>query len=583
MQLSCNATTRTMAAHSSPVASHSQASHQFLQILKRLAMTGVVCGGLCQTPHAFAEAAVAAPDEYGAETARFILSHGGNAVDAAVATAFTLAVTFPEAGNLGGGGFATVWFKGQAYFVDYREVAPLRAYRDMYLNKNGDVIDGLSTTGALASGVPGTVMGLWELHHKFGQLSWQADLAPALRYASEGFMVSASLAAAANETTEDLRGKTNFADFYGKMKPNRPFKQPLLADVLKRIQAKGPQDFYHGVTAKLLIKDIQQQGGIISLQDLAQYRVHWRKPLIGQFYDYQVITAPPPSSGGIALLTLLGMKQRLHETFAGLTLNSPDYVHLIAEIEKRVFADRGEVLGDPDFYQVPVAQLLDSHYMDNRVKGISLARITPTEQVKPGVSMHHNTTHFSIVDHDGNAVANTYTLNDEFGARTVSSHTGILLNNEMDDFSVKAGVPNIYGVIGGEANAIAPKKHPLSSMTPSILLKGNKPALVIGTPGGSRIFTSVFQVITNWHDFGMPLRDSVNAIRFHHQLLPSNLIYEEPYGELNSATKNALIQRGYYFENQGWNGDIEAIALEHGHWSAVSDPRGRGVALRIDE
>jgi gamma-glutamyltranspeptidase / glutathione hydrolase len=538
---------------------------------------------ICAPNTAHAEAAVASPDAYGASTAKLILAQGGNAVDAAVAMAFTLAVTFPEAGNLGGGGFATVWFKGQSYFVDYREVAPLRASRDMYLDAHHEVIDGLSTTGALAAAVPGTVKGLWELHQRFGKLSWRADLAPAVRLASDGFKVSPELASAAADTSEDLHGKTNFQATYGRMRAEQVFKQPELAQVLTRIQKLGPRDFYDGVTAHLLTKDIQQQGGILSLKDLHSYQVHWRTPLLGHYAGYEVITAPPPSSGGIALLTMLGMKQELASAFTGVKHNSADYVHLIAEIEKRVFADRGEVLGDPDFYPVPVAQLLNPQYIAQRAQGISLSVLTPTSEVKPGISVHHNTTHFSVVDHDGNAVSNTYTLNDEFGARTVSAHTGILLNNEMDDFSIKPGVPNIYGVIGGEANAIAPKKHPLSSMTPTILVKDGQPVMIVGTPGGSRIFTSVFQVITNWQDFKMPLKDAVSAVRFHHQLLPENLIFEEPYGTLDSATKAQLSARGYLFENQGWNGDIEAIAWQDGHWAAMSDPRGRGVAMTIQK
>jgi len=527
------------------------------------------------------EAAVAAPDPYGAKTAEYILKKGGNAVDAAVATAFTLAVTFPEAGNLGGGGFATVWFNHQGYFVDYRESAPLKASRDMYLNSHGEVQDGLSTTGALAAGIPGTVKGLWELHQLFGVLPWAQVLEPAINYAKNGFVVSNDLGEAGQANATELKDATNFASTFGKMQAGKRFRQPALAAVLTRISRHGQRGFYEGMTAHQLVHDVQKMGGIWTDEDLRQYQVHWREPLIGTWSGYQIVTAPPPSSGGIALLSLLGMKERLGSSFTGLKLNGPEYVHLIAEIEKRVFADRGEVLGDPDFYAVPVLALLDPKYLDQRASEISKDKLTPTLDVKPGISVHHNTTHFSIVDHQGNAVSNTYTLNDEFGARVVSQHTGILLNNEMDDFSAKPGVPNIYGVIGGEANAIAPKKRPLSSMTPTIILKDSKVNMVIGTPGGSRIFTSVFQVITDWYDYHLSLQDAVAAVRFHHQLLPENLIFEEPFGGLDEATKNALRARGYQFENQGWNGDIQAIALQHDHWVAVSDPRGRGQSIVI--
>jgi gamma-glutamyltranspeptidase/glutathione hydrolase len=547
-------------------------------------LSAVLISALLALPlNVYADAAVAVSDQYGTQSAKWALTHGGNAVDAAVATAFTLAVTFPEAGNLGGGGFATVWFKGQAYFLDYREAAPAKASRNMYLDSHGNVIEDLSTTGALAAGVPGTVRGLWELHHRFGQLPWKDVLRPAIEYAENGFTVPPTLADAVAETIKDLHGKTNFAQYYQGMHAQEVFKQPLLAQVLKRIQAEGPKGFYEGRTAEDFIAAIRSQNGIINFADLKHYQAHWREPLIQPWLDYQIVTAPPPSSGGVALLSLLGMKQRLSTEFANVALNSADYVHLTAEMEKRIFADRGEIFGDPDFVSMPIKALLDPNYLDQRVVGISKDHLTPTGSVKPGFSHHHNTTHFSIVDHDGNAVSNTYTLNDEFGARTVAGKTGVLLNNEMDDFSIKAGVPNIYGVIGGDANAIAPHKRPLSSMTPTIVLKDGHPVMVIGTPGGSRIFTSVYQVIVNWHDYHLPLYDAVSQPRFHHQLLPDNLIFEEPYMSLNSATKDQLMTRGYHFENQGWNGDIQALAIDHDHWVAVSDPRGRGVSAVINE
>jgi len=297
---------------------------------------------------------------------------------------------------------------------------------------------------------------------------------------------------------------------------------------------------------------------------------------------YHVITAPLPSSGGMALLSLLAMKADLARAFAGVPLNSAQYVHLLAEMEKRVFADRAAYFGDPDFGATPVAQLLDPAYLARRAREVSSGAPTPTAAVHPGLetgsTAHHDTTHFSIVDRAGNAVSNTYTLNDDFGSGAVVRGAGFLLNNEMDDFSAKPGAANLYGVVGGDANAIAPGKRPLSTMTPTILTEHGRAALVIGTPGGSRIATWIFQVITDWHDFRMPLAAAVAAPRIHHQLLPPYTLFEEPYATLDPAVRAALVQRGYVFVNQGWNGDIEAIAAGASGTVAASDPRGRGVA-----
>lgn len=527
-------------------------------------------------------AAVAAPDRYGAETAARILGAGGNAVDAAIAVAFTLAVTYPEAGNLGGGGFAALWIDGKAYFLDYRERAPGSATAGMYLDAAGNVVPDASTVGAGAAGVPGTVAGLWDLHRRFGRLPWRADLAPAIRYAHEGFRVSPLLVAMRDARARELAGRTNFLDYFGALAPEATFRQPQLERTLKAIAAEGPQAFYAGHTAELIVAEMARSHGHISARDLGAYRPVWREPLEGNWAGYHVITAPLPSSGGIALLSLLAMKADLAPAFAGVPLNSVQYVHLLAEIEKRVFADRASYLGDPDFGAAPVAQLLDPAYLARRAREVSTGAPTPTASVRPGLGAvsgaHHDTTHFSIVDSAGNAVSNTYTLNDDFGSGQVVTGAGFLLNNEMDDFSVKPGTANIYGVVGGDANAIAPGKRPLSTMTPTILTEHGHVALVIGTPGGSRIATWVFQVITDWHDFHMPLAAAVAAPRIHHQLLPPNTLFEEPYATLDPAVRAALVQRGYVFVNQGWNGDIEAIAVGPSGTVAASDPRGRGVA-----
>jgi gamma-glutamyltranspeptidase / glutathione hydrolase len=533
------------------------------------------------TGHAAAPApaaAVAAPDRYSADAGAKILNAGGNAADAAVAIAFTLAVTYPEAGNLGGGGFATVMFDGKADFLDYRERAPAGASAGMYLDAAGKVIPDASTVGAGASGVPGTVAGLWELHRRFGRLSWQTDLAPAVRYAEHGFRVGRMLVEKRDERAAEFRDRTNFLTYFGRLAGGATFRQPELAATLKRIAADGPRGFYAGRTAVLLLTEMGRSHGHIAATDLEAYRVVWRKPLEGEWAGYHVITAPLPSSGGIVLLSMLAMKADLAPAFAGVSLNSVQYVHLVAEIEKRVFADRASYLGDPDFTEAPVAQLLEPAYLAWRAAEVNTEHPTPTADVKPGLPQHHNTTHFSVLDRFGNAVSNTYTLNDDFGSGQVVTGAGFLLNNEMDDFSVKPGVPNTYGVVGGDANAIAPGKRPLSTMTPTIVTQDGRATVVIGSEGGPSIATQVFQVLTSWHDFQMSLASAVAAPRVHHQLLPADTLIEEPYAMLEPTVRTALIARGYQFVNRGWNGDVQAIVLAGGQEVAVSDPRGRGVA-----
>lgn len=532
-----------------------------------------------QAPRA---AAVASPDSYGAEVAAQILKQGGNAVDAAIATAFTLAVTYPEAGNLGGGGFATLWFNGKAYFLDYRETAPAKAHRDMYLNAEGEVVAGLSLIGHQASGVPGTVMGMWQLHQLFGSKSWAELLAPAIQLAEHGFIVPEKAYLYEGDMLQRFAGKTNFIDYFGHMRAGERFVQPELAATLKRIAAEGPADFYQGKTAALIVAEMQRGGGLISAEDLAAYQAVWRTPLLTNWRDMQLLTAPPPSSGGIALQQLLTLKELNQQHFRGVSHNSAQYVHLMAEIAKRVFADRADYLGDPAFTEVPVQQLLAADYLAKRAKEINPDSISATAAIKPGLESEQ-TTHFSIVDAAGNAVANTYTLNLDYGSGVVVRGAGFLLNNEMDDFSAKAGVPNAFGVVGSDANAIAPGKRMLSSMTPTIILKDQQPALVIGTPGGSTIFTSIFQVINNLYDFQMTPQQAVAAARFHHQLLPQDQIRLEPYQTLNAQTQAELTQKGYQLHTPNWDlGDIQLILINKAGTTAVSDPRGRGKALVIE-
>ena len=527
------------------------------------------------------DGAVASPDQYGAAVAQQILQRGGNAVDAAIATAFTLAVTYPEAGNIGGGGFMLIWFDGKPYFLDYRETAPAAAHRDMYLNDDKDVIANLSVIGHKASGVPGTVMGLWQAHQRFGSLEWKELIAPAIEYAKSGFVVAENQYQYRADILQQLEGKTNFAQYFGAMQANQNFTQPELAATLARIARHGPDDFYKGETARLLVAEMQRGGGLITAADLAGYRAGWREPLVFSWCNMQLISAPPPSSGGIALAQLLGLKQRLSSDFEKVEHNSSQYVHLLAELEKRVYADRAEYLGDPAFTSVPQQRLLSNTYLDKRATQINTKHISASENVKPGLEGYH-TTHFSILDKHGNAVSNTYTLNLDFGSGVVVTGAGFLLNNEMDDFSVKSGVPNAFGVIGGDANAIAPGKRMLSSMSPSLLVEDKDVRLVVGTPGGSTIITTVFQVITNLFDFNMPLSQAVAAPRFHHQLWPKDQITMEPYAELPADVQQQLKTKGYQLHTQGWHlGDIQAILRTKTGIEAASDPRARGVAKVI--
>ncbi|MFC0401495.1 gamma-glutamyltransferase [Paraburkholderia rhizosphaerae] len=545
-----------------------------------LEATPVYAKGPANQPVVLSASAIAVADKYSADAAEQIFKEGGNAVDAAVAIAFTLAVTYPEAGNIGGGGFMTLYVNGKPYFIDYRERAPLAATRTMYLDEQGNVIKGKSLYGYYAVGVPGTVAGMWEAQRRFGRLQWKQVLAPAIKYARDGFVVDEQLAERRDKSAKDFEGKTNFDTYFGSMKAGETFKQPDLAAVLTRIANRGAKEFYDGKTADLIAASMRGHG-LITKRDLHDYKAVWRQPIEANWNGYRVITAPPPSSGGVGLVQLLKMKADLKQDFNGVELNSPQYIHLLAEIEKRVFADRAQYLGDPDFYKVPVAQLTNDAYLAKRAAEVNPDTPSDTKSVQAGLgtSMPEKaeTTHFSVVDKWGNAVSNTYTVNGYFGSGVVAQGTGIVLNDEMDDFASKPGVPNMFGVVGSDANAIEPKKRPLSSMTPTILTKDGKVSLVIGTPGGSRIFTTIFQVINNVYDFDMPLKDAVAAMRFHHQLLPPNTIFWEPYAPIDGQLAKQVEAKGYVLQKQNFNGDVQAIKINGDMPNAVSDPRGRGV------
>jgi gamma-glutamyltranspeptidase len=695
----------------------------------------------------FDASAVATPDRYSADTAQQIFAQGGNAVDAAVAIAFTLAVTRPDAGNLGGGGFMTLQIDGKPYFLDYSAQAPQRATRDMYVDDKGNVVKNMSSIGFRAAGVPGTVEGLWQAQKRFGKLKWKQVLAPAIRYATDGFVVDASLQKRRDDAAAKFAGKTNFNAYFAGLKSGATFRQPELAQTLGRIADDGGREFYEGQTADLIAKQMYGHG-MISKTDLTQYKAVWRDPLAADWNGYRIVTAPPPSSGGIALIQLLKMKADLKPQFAGLELNSAPYIQLISQMEDRVFADRTKYAADPDAAQVPVGKLTDDAYLAQRAgevkewwaqqkaaeekaarekeeqeraarekaeqekaaqekaqqekaqqaaqqasgaaasgaqagaagpagasqAGTGQASVSQPTSGQPGVAQPNTgqpnaaqpdaaqsgagqanaaqpntgpsttgqqkanqpgvgpastaqgnaaaasassapqanapqaqpaqpqpaqsasapsagaatsthsasgdappsekpqTTHFSVVDKWGNAVSTTYTLNGSFGAGVVVDGGGFLLNDAMDDFVAKAGA----GM--DDANTIAPGRRPVSSMTPTIVLKDNKVALVIGTPGGSRIFTTIFQVMTDLYDFGLPPTNALAAMRFHHQALPPKAIYWEPYHPIAGDLAQQLQKLGYTPEGQDFNGDVQMIKIDGTTPQPAADPRGVGVA-----
>lgn len=532
--------------------------------------------------HTF-EAAVAMPDSYSANAAKRVLQEGGNAIDAAITAQFVLAVTLPEAGNIGGGGFMTIYQNGQADFLDYREVAPLAASKNMYLDDDGNVIEHLSSFGILSSGVPGTVDGMWQAHQKYGSKPWHSLLAPAIKLASEGFNVHPVLAKGVQwriDTFNEKNIKVNFAKYFGGIKANTVFKQPELAATLQRIATKGRDGFYKGETAKIISQFMYENNGIITEADLASYQAKWRKPIQMKWREFEVITAPPPSSGGIAVLQWLTMFDLLKQE-QYIPHNSKHYIHLLSEIGKRVFSDRAEYLGDPDFVKVPVNKLLNQTYLQSRVANVSRTQISSTEKMKPGLNESKDTTHFSIIDKWGNSVANTTTINYTFGSGVVVEGAGFILNDEMDDFSVKPGEPNLFGAVGGAANEIQPKKRMLSSMSPTILLKKGKVKMVTGSPGGTTIITSVYQSILNVIEFNMSAQQAVNAPRFHHQLLPKNEIWH--FHCIDKEILQALNDMGYKTIPDTF-GDLQLIVKHGKTLSAASEQNefSRGVSLVFD-
>lgn len=507
-----------------------------------------------------------------------ILKKGGNAVDAAVAVQFALAVTHPEAGNIGGGGFMVYRSaSGKSNTLDFREKAPGTASANMYLDTSGNVIPDMSLATRQASGVPGSVDGMVEAHRKYGRLKWADLLQPAIGLAHNGFKISKRLAGSLNHTAGQFKksnpGKTYLLKDDG-WKEGDLLVQEDLAKTLELIRDKGRDGFYKGAVADMVVNEMKTGGGIITNTDLQNYHSVWREPITGNYKGYKIITMPPPSSGGICLMQLLKSVEKYPLRRWGF--NSDSTVQLVVEAERRVYADRSKYLGDPDFYTVPTSSLLNPAYIQARMQSFNWYAATPSANIQPGTIAGYEsdqTTHYSIVDGEGNSVAITTTLNGSFGSKIFVKGGGFLLNNEMDDFSAKPGVPNMFGLIGGKANSIQPGKRMLSAMTPTIIEKGGKLFMIVGTPGGSTIITSVFQTILNVIEFDQDMQQAVTSTRFHHQWLPDQVEIEKD--AFSVATRAKLQQKGYKIVEHGPSGRVDAILItKDGYYQGGADPRG---------
>lgn len=514
-----------------------------------------------------------------------ILKKGGNAIDAAVATGFALAVTYPAAGNIGGGGFMVIHLAdGKNTTLDFREMAPGKAHKNMFLDSLGNFLPDLSQKSWLASGVPGTVAGLIYALEKYGSMKLKDVIKPAIELARNGFHLDYRLTNYINSENEAFKNisasRMLFTNDGEKLNIGQIFRQQDLAITLEKISNGGVKVFYEGEIAKKIVNESEKNKGIFTLEDFQNYRVIEREPLIGNYKGYEIISMPPPSSGGICLLETLNTME--HFSFKREEWGSSRYIHTLVEILKQVYADRTEHMGDADFYPVPINYLISKEYAELiKTKIGEVAK--PANEFSPAeiprFKEKEETTHYSVVDKNGNAVSTTYTLNGSFGNKIVVDGLGFLLNNEMDDFSAKPGAPNMFGLLGSEANSIQPKKRMLSSMTPTIVLKDKKPLLVVGSPGGSTIITSVLQVILNVLEFKMNVFEAINLPHIHHQLFPDQIDYE-PYG-LSEDVKLKLVSKGHKIGTERYLGRIEAIFLdnEKNCLFGTSDPRGYGKAI----
>ena len=507
-----------------------------------------------------------------------ILKQGGNAVDAAVAVGYALAVTLPRAGNLGGGGFMLVYLadKKQVVAIDYREKAPAQASRDMYLDENGEVVPNLSTFHGLAIGTPGTVMGLEHARKTYGTLSREQLIAPAIKLAKDGIVVTADLANSLNALKDRLSKWPNTRDIFFKKdgsnyQPGEILKQEDLAKTLSIISEEGEEGFYQGDVAKAIASSIQAANGVVSEKDLENYNVVERKAIQGTYRGYEVFSMPPPSSGGVHIVQILNMLENYD--LAAMGHNSAQHIHTMVESMRRAYADRSLHLGDSDFVKVPVKTLTSKKYAKELVATIDPDKATSSKDIQPDADLPYEsdqTTHFSVVDKWGNAATNTYTLNYSYGSGIVAEGTGVLLNNEMDDFSAKPGHANGYGLIGGEANSIAPGKRPLSSMSPTVVLKDKELFMVTGTPGGSRIITTTLQVISNVIDYDMNIAEATSATRIHHQWLPDYIRIESG---LSADTIKLLEQKGHQLKVESTMGSTQTIMKSEVGLYGASDPR----------